>query len=87
LGIEEGHAEHHGDGRQKKENVAVDEIERVETEPACHWRACRKRKHDAGQHQRADGGKRQPVDRPPPFAEEACVARAKASLSPRPAQG
>ena len=51
------------------EVVAVDEIERVEPEPAGHRRAGGEREHDADQHQRADGGKREPVDRPPPFAE------------------
>ena len=41
--IEERHPQHHGDRGQQIENVAVDEIEWVEAEPAGHRRAGGKR--------------------------------------------
>jgi hypothetical protein len=49
--------------------VAVDEIKRLQPEPAGDRRRGGQRQHHAGQHQRADRGQGQPVDRPPPFAE------------------
>ncbi len=66
---EERDRQHHRDGGHEIENVPVDEMERVEAEPRGDRRAGGERQHDAGQHQRADRGQREPVDRPPPFAE------------------
>ena len=67
--IEEGDAQHHRDGRDEIEDVAVDEVERVEAEPGGDRRAGGQRQHDAGQHQRAEGGERELVDRPPPLGK------------------
>ena len=67
--VEERHPQKDGDGRDQIEDMPVDEIERVEPEPAGDRRRGGEREHDARQHQRADGGERQPVDRPPPFGE------------------
>ena len=70
---EKRHTEHHRDRRQHIKNVPVDEKERVKTEAGGNRRTCGQRKHNAGKHQRADGGEREPVDRPPPFTKRCAL--------------
>ena len=70
LGGKEGSRQHDGDGGDEIEHLPVDEVEGIEAELGRDRRACRQKKHDAGEHQRPDRGQRQPVDRPPPFGEE-----------------
>ncbi len=65
-----------GDGRNEEHHLAVDEMERVEPDARGDRRARREAQHDAAEHQRAERGERQPVDRAPPFAQR-CRLRAR----------
>ena len=66
-----------GGGGDEEQDLPVDEMERVEPDARGDRRARRKAQHDAAEHQRAERRQRQPVDRPPPFAQTASVARAR----------
>src|SRR5271169_2106797 len=53
----------------EEEHLAVDEMERVEAETRRDRRTRGEAQDDAAEHQRTERGERQPVDRPPPFAQ------------------
>ena len=49
---QERDADQHDDGRQQKQHMTVEEVERIEPDPRRHRRARRQRQDDAAQHQR-----------------------------------
>ena len=53
----------------KEKHLPVDEVERVEPDARGNRRACGQAENDAAEHQRAERSQRQPIDRPPPFAQ------------------
>ena len=55
-----------GERRGQEKDMPIDEVERLQTEPRGHRGACRKRQHDARQHEDDQRRQHQPVDRPPP---------------------
>ncbi len=69
---ERGHQQH-GQRRREIERVAVDEMKRIGAEPDRHRRARRQHQHQADEHQHHDRPEQEPVDGPPPFAEEAAL--------------
>src|ERR1019366_3899680 len=58
-----------GGGRYEKEHLPVDEMERVEADASRYRRTRSEAEHDAAEHQRAERRQREPVNRPPPFAQ------------------
>ena len=70
----------------RNKDLPVDEVERVKADARGDRRARRKAQDDAAEHQRTKRRQRQPVDRPPPFAQKAWVARARPSCPQLPSQ-
>ena len=65
---ERGRNQHRRRGNEE-EHLPVDEVERVEADARGDRRACGQAENDAAEHQRAERSQRQPIDRPPPFAQ------------------
>ena len=70
---QERHPDQHDKGRQQEQDVAVEEVKRIEPDAGRHRRTGRERKDNAGQHQRDDRRQLQAVDGPPPFAERGAL--------------